>query len=983
MSQTTGWVGELLLAAGAFRVAPLQGEMTLSFLGRIADRYGLTVRNLLSTVTEAGQQDVVGALQGDSEVFLNAAARDRVAALCRVPQVSLHRALPAWTRKEPLGPSKERPAARLHNGVETVAAWGSACPGCVAARTGRVAPARVYLAAHQRVCPRHRRWLMSVPGSGGRVVGLAGCPEVVQAQEDHRRLLRHSPIAGPAFEVAEAVTASWWTQKWPEETLWSARLSATVPGGEEPGRWRVLARGLVTYPETVAVAGVLADQRIRCRTQVRGHLPFCLGDLPVFISELARFLRRPWLTDRLASCMDGPLFAWAHQCSKAADMPDGDGQRLLWKVHPAHRPRPLADELAQHLQEMADGEAAEAPPPLKRRRGHSRQADEAFEAGLTRARAYAAARGHLATRADTLQNGFPLGAWMTNQRMLRLGMPAWRSAALRALDPYWDTPWPTLWQRTYHQARCHVAEQGPLDVRGGFPGTGLSLGEWLYLQCTRYPDLHREQQRLLARLGIDAAAARDARPRRRSQRAGEQEALAHARAWASEHGSLAGVSVSTVHEDYPLGRWLSDRRGQMGRGVLSPGRAEALTRIDPWWRPPWHLCWQRSYEHARQQLQQAGGGELAVGFALMDKPAQEWLRIQQRRYHLLLPGQHDLLDQLGLKPEPATAEAPGAMASASVAPVRAPGGPQGDEEGAPVVGGLPAVAQQRPLGVPRVGQRPDHRAGFERALEHARAWADVHGHLAVPRDTRQNGFALGMWLFSQRNRAKQRARQGQPASPHLGQLAAINPWWNPPWDLHWQRNYYRARDNMRAGRGADTVGGLPVGKDALGIWVKRQCTLYTSLHPGQQHLLAAIGITDEAAQARVGPRDSRRLTTTPRFDTDVAHARSYTAQHGHLAPHAGEEHEGFPIGRWLAEHRQRARKKSGISPQARVLASLDPWWNPPWPMRWQYAYHHARTHPDTPRATRWITAQRRAWPLLHPTQQQLLAGIGISPGTLR
>ncbi|WP_241746286.1 Helicase associated domain protein [Streptomyces lydicus] len=979
-------MGKLLLAAGALRVTPLQGEMTLSFLERIADRYGLAVRSLLSTVTEAaGQQDVVGALQGDSEVFLNAAARDRVAALCRVPQVGLRRALPAWTREEPLGPSKERPAARLHNGVETVAAWGPACPGCVAARTSRVAPARVYLAAHQRVCPRHRYWLMSVPGSGGRVVGLAGCPEVVQAQEDHRRLLRRSPVADSAFEVAEAVTAWWWAQKWPEETTWPARLCATVPKGEEPGRWRVLARGLVTYPETVGVAGALVDQTMRrhIATQVRGHLPFCLGDLPVLISELARCLRRPWLADRLTSCMDGPLFVWAHQCIKATVVQDSDGQRLLWKVHSAHRPRPLADELALHLQEVAGGEAAGAPPP-KRRRGHSRQADEAFEAGLTRARAYAAARGHLATRADTLQDGFPLGAWMTNQRMLRLGMPAWRSAALRALDPYWDTPWPTLWQRTYHQARCHVAEQGPLDARGGFPGTGLSLGEWLYLQCTRYPDLHPEQQRLLARLGIDAAAARDARPRRRSQRAGEHEALAHARAWALEHGSLAGVSVSTVHEDYPLGRWLSDRRGQMGRGVLSPGRAEALTRIDPWWRPPWHLCWQRSYEHACQQLQQVGAGELVAGFVLMDRPAQEWLRIQQRRYHLLLPGQHDLLDQLGLKPETAIAEAPAATASASVAPVRAPGGPQGDEEGAEAVGGIPAVAQHRPLGVPRVGQRPDHRARFDSALVHARAWADVHGHLAVPRDTRQSGFALGMWLFSQRNRAKQRARKGEPASPHLGQLAAIDPWWNPPWDLHWQRNYYRARDCMRAGRGADTVGGLPVGKDALGIWVKRQCTLYDSLHPEQQHLLAAIGITLEAVRARVGPRDSRRLTTTPRFDTDVAHARSYTARYGHLAAHVGEQHEGFPIGRWLAEHRQRARKKSGTSPQARVLAGLDPWWNPPWLFTWQRRYHQYRTtrvagQPISPELQRWACKQTVLWARLDPSQQGLLTAIGIHP----
>ncbi|UNO44417.1 hypothetical protein [Streptomyces sp. MST-110588] len=43
----------------------------------------------------------------------------------------------------------------------------------------------------------------------------------------------------------------------------------------------------------------------------------------------------------------------------------------------------------------------------------------------------------------------------------------------------------------------------------------------------------------------------------------------------------------------------------------------------------------------------------------------------------------------------------------------------------------------------------------------------------------------------------------------------------------------------------------------------------------------------------------------------------------------------------------------------------------------QYAYHHARIRPDTPRATRWVTTQRQAWPLLHPGQQQLLVGIGV------
>ncbi|MBW1600254.1 hypothetical protein HPT28_25120 [Streptomyces sp. JJ38] len=355
--------------------------MTLSFLGRIADGYGLTVRSLLSSVTEvAGQQGVVGALQGDSEVFLNAAARDRVAALCRVPHVGLRRALPTWTREEPPGPSKERPTARFRNGVETVAAWGPACPGCVAARTGRVAPARVYLAAHQRVCPRHRCWLMGVPGIEGRVVRLAGCPEVVQAQADHRRLMRRSPVAASAFQVAEAVTAWWWAQVWPEERLWAMRLEAAMPAGEDPQRWRILARDLVTYPETVALAALLASRvwRLRVAADGGGHLPYRLADVPCVPSELGHRLRRPWLAERLAACTHGPLFAWTYQCVRTKGG-SGDDEQRLWQVPLALRPRPLADVLrglpasaGRGCRGSAGSEAA-AGPQCARRRGLRRR----------------------------------------------------------------------------------------------------------------------------------------------------------------------------------------------------------------------------------------------------------------------------------------------------------------------------------------------------------------------------------------------------------------------------------------------------------------------------------------------------------------------------------------------------------------------------------------------------------------------------------
>jgi hypothetical protein len=82
-------------------------------------------------------------------------------------------------------------------------------------------------------------------------------------------------------------------------------------------------------------------------------------------------------------------------------------------------------------------------------------------------------------------------------------------------------------------------------------------------------------------------------------------------------------------------------------------------------------------------------------------------------------------------------------------------------------------------------------------------------------------------------------------------------------------------------------------------------------------------------------------------------------------------HEGFALGRWLNKQRYRIRQK-GTTPAAHALTAIDPWWNPPWGITWQRAYHHARTQPHTPTTRRWIQKQRRAWPLLHPDQQHLL-----------
>ncbi|MGW2203216.1 Helicase associated domain protein [Streptomyces sp. NPDC001774] len=149
-------------------------------------------------------------------------------------------------------------------------------------------------------------------------------------------------------------------------------------------------------------------------------------------------------------------------------------------------------------------------------------------------------------------------------------------------------------------------------------------------------------------MGIDAAAAAAARPRRRNLKAGAEEGLAHARSYTAEHGHLAGVGATTLHRGFPLGRWLAGQRSQQQRKVLSPGRQQALNAIDPWWCPPWNLHWQRNYHRARDS---AGSRfpQAENGFVdLDDSGAADWLWRQCATYDELHPEQRQLLTYIGI-----------------------------------------------------------------------------------------------------------------------------------------------------------------------------------------------------------------------------------------------------------------------------------------------------------------------------------------------
>ncbi|MFF9002040.1 helicase associated domain-containing protein [Streptomyces achromogenes] len=167
------------------------------------------------------------------------------------------------------------------------------------------------------------------------------------------------------------------------------------------------------------------------------------------------------------------------------------------------------------------------------------------------------------------------------------------------------------------------------------------LERWLRQQIAEYSRLAAELQQLLAQLGLTAAEIDrfHAWPaRRRSVLHG----LEAAHDYAARHGHLA-VSHPTSHDGFALGKWLNQVRHRQ-RAATQPTRlGRRLTALDTWWNPPWPLDWQRYYWAARHHLHGLPEGVVWWTGAPDEDQARQWLHAQQASWHLLQPGQQELV----------------------------------------------------------------------------------------------------------------------------------------------------------------------------------------------------------------------------------------------------------------------------------------------------------------------------------------------------
>jgi hypothetical protein len=123
-----------VVSVGVFRVAPVGGETTWSFMSRVAGCYGLEADVLAGHWRWLNHRPRHrgGVLRADADVVLDAAGRQMSVELCVVGEEVLGRALPSWGREE--GRSRRVGFGRGAKGVGRW--WGRRRSGVDRARRG-------------------------------------------------------------------------------------------------------------------------------------------------------------------------------------------------------------------------------------------------------------------------------------------------------------------------------------------------------------------------------------------------------------------------------------------------------------------------------------------------------------------------------------------------------------------------------------------------------------------------------------------------------------------------------------------------------------------------------------------------------------------------------------------------------------------------------------------------------------------------------
>ncbi|MEU6012391.1 Helicase associated domain protein [Streptomyces sp. NPDC047453] len=216
------------------------------------------------------------------------------------------------------------------------------------------------------------------------------------------------------------------------------------------------------------------------------------------------------------------------------------------------------------------------------------------------------------------------------------------------------------WARGWAKLKAYTEREGHARVPYGHKEGAYPLGTWVAEQRRAYGagQMNGQRSRRLEKLGMVWSPA-DER---------FQENLDAAKAYYDQHWTLCAPRTATAL-DKPIGQWLSNLRRPAALND-HPEWEQALKAIDEHWDPAWPADWQRHYAALRELVRdEEGQADIVLpGVTVHGMDVGRWL--QRNREHAvwqgLMPGQRELLEEIGVVPLPPKQEAPAKPSKAAL-----------------------------------------------------------------------------------------------------------------------------------------------------------------------------------------------------------------------------------------------------------------------------------------------------------------------------
>lgn len=230
---------------------------------------------------------------------------------------------------------------------------------------------------------------------------------------------------------------------------------------------------------------------------------------------------------------------------------------------------------------------------------------------------------------------------------------------------------------------------------------------------------------------------------------------------------------------------------------------------------------------------------------------------------------------------------------------------------------------------------------WEAKLAVLRSYHRAHGHMAPRQDALWDDPADGKpvpigQLLANLRRKGGLGKNSERAQTRGAQLSGIDPDWNCPWPLDWQRCYchlaHLAADEP-GGVVPDIAPGVLYEGDDLGKWLQRQRRSWVELSEGQQQRLTALGVqpaeTLATAPAPKGATKGRPTKAQHAFQRGLAALAQYIQREGRTVvgrAHIEELPDGSAIKLGVFLSNQKARRDRLDATQRAALAELGYTW---------------------------------------------------------